>query len=137
MYLKPTLSLDDVELLLSTAKSHAQEKGWRVSLAVSDDGGHLLGSLRLDGASPFTMEMAAAKARTAALGRKESRIYEEVINKGRSSFLSAPLLQGMVEGGVNIVIDGHSIGAVGVSGVQSFEDAEVAQAAIAALLNND
>jgi uncharacterized protein GlcG (DUF336 family) len=67
------------------------------------------------------------------MGARESKIYEDVINKGRMSFLSAPLLQGMLEGGLPILVDGVTIGAVGVSGVQSNEDAQIAAAGIAAL----
>jgi uncharacterized protein GlcG (DUF336 family) len=78
--------------------------------------------------------MATAKARTAALFRKESKHYEEVINLGRPAFISAPQLQGMIEGGVNIIVDGCSVGAVGVSGVKSAEDAQLARSAIEALL---
>ena len=78
-------------------------------------------------------QIAPAKANTAALGRRESRIYEEMINGGRVSFLSAPGLQGLLEGGVPIVKDGQCIGAVGVSGVKSTEDAQIARAGIAAL----
>lgn len=130
MYTKPALSLSDVEALLALAKQAALAHDWKVSLAVVDDGGHVLGALRLDGTSPFTMQMATEKARTAALGRKESRSYEEVINTGRPCFLSAPLLKGMVEGGINIVVEGHTVGALGVSGVKSSEDALVARTAI-------
>ena len=104
-----------------------------MTIAVSDDGGHLLGMLRLDGAAPISSHIAPAKAKTAALGRRESRVYEEIINNGRYSFLSAPLLEGMLEGGVPVVADGHVVGAVGVSGVKSSEDAQIAQAGIAAL----
>ena len=89
--------------------------------------------LRLDGAAPISSHIAPAKAKTAALGRRESRVYEEIINNGRYSFLSAPLLEGMLEGGVPVVADGHVVGAVGVSGVKSSEDAQIAQAGIAAL----
>jgi uncharacterized protein GlcG (DUF336 family) len=67
------------------------------------------------------------------MGRRESRIYEEIINQGRVSFLSAPLLTGMLEGGVPIMVDGQCVGAVGVSGVKSTEDAQIAAAAIAGL----
>ena len=76
---------------------------------------------------------APAKARTAALGRRESRIYEEIINQGRYSFLSAPQLEGMLEGGVPIMHEGQCLGAVGVSGVKSSEDAQIARAGITAL----
>jgi uncharacterized protein GlcG (DUF336 family) len=67
------------------------------------------------------------------LGRRESKIYEDVINAGRYSFLSAPDLKGLLEGGVPIIKDGQVIGAVGVSGVKSNEDAQIAKAGIAAL----
>ena len=77
--------------------------------------------------------MAPAKAHTAALGRRESKMYEDVINNGRYAFLTAPDLRGMLEGGVPIVKDGQVIGAVGVSGVKSNEDAQIAKAGIAAL----
>ena len=88
---------------------------------------------RLDGAAPISSHIAPQKARTAALGCRESRVYEELINNGRTSFLSAPQLEGMLEGGVNIVVDGRTIGAIGVSGVKSAEDAQIAKAGIAAL----
>jgi uncharacterized protein GlcG (DUF336 family) len=104
-----------------------------VSIAVVDDGGHLLWLQRLDGAAPISAQIAPAKARTAAVGRRESRVYEEMINQGRVSFLSAPSLEGLLEGGVPIVVDGHCVGAVGVSGVKSSEDAQTARAGIAAL----
>jgi glc operon protein GlcG len=74
-----------------------------------------------------------AKARTAALGRRESRIYEEMINQGRVSFLSAPEVSGLLEGGVPIMVQGHCLGAIGVSGVKSTEDAQIAKAGIAVL----
>jgi glc operon protein GlcG len=80
--------------------------------------------------------IAPAKAHTAALGRRESKSYEDVINGGRVSFLSAPEIKGMLEGGVPIIVDGHVIGAVGVSGVKSNEDAQIAKAGIAALVGN-
>jgi uncharacterized protein GlcG (DUF336 family) len=102
-------------------------------ISIVDDGGHLLWLQRLDGAAPISSHIAPAKARTAALGRRESRIYEEMINNGRVSFLSAPELQGLLEGGVPVVVDGHCIGAVGVSGVKSAEDAQIARAGIAAV----
>jgi uncharacterized protein GlcG (DUF336 family) len=136
MYNKPALSSSDVEFLLDAAKKYALDMGWNVSIAVCDDGGHALGMLRMDGAAPFSAHMCAAKSRTAALCRKESKHYEEVINLGRPAFLSAPVLEGMIEGGVNVVIDGCSVGAVGVSGVKSAEDAQIAKAAIELLLED-
>lgn len=130
---KPSLELADAKAVAAAAEAEALKNGWAVSIALVDDGGHLLWLQRLDGAAPVSAQIAPAKARTAALGRRESRVYEEMINGGRVSFLSAPALQGMLEGGVPILKDGHCLGAVGVSGVKSPEDAQIARAGIAAL----
>jgi len=133
MNTKPYLSLTDVKRVAAAAEAEALAHQWAVVIAVVDDGGHLLWLQRLDGAAPISSQIAPAKARTAALGRRESRLYEEMINQGRTSFLSAPGLEGMLEGGVPIVVDGQCVGAVGVSGVKSSEDAQIARAGIAAL----
>lgn len=130
---KPTLTLEDSRRIATAAEAEAVRNGWAVSIAIADDGGHLLWLQRLDGAAPISSHIAPAKARTAALGRRESRVYEEMINQGRQAFLSAPSLEGMLEGGVPIMHEGHCIGAVGVSGVKSAEDAQIARAGIAAL----
>ena len=130
---KPTLTVDDARAIAAAAEAEANKNNWAVTLAVVDDGGHLLWLQRLDGAAPISAEIAPAKARTAALGRRESKVYEDMINGGRVSFLSAPVLHGMLEGGVPIVVDGQFVGAVGVSGVKSTEDAQIARAGIAAL----
>jgi uncharacterized protein GlcG (DUF336 family) len=133
MQTKPYLTLEDVKKIAAGCEAEAKANNWAVSFAICDDGGHLLWFQRLDGAAPMSSHIAPSKARTSALGRRESRIYEEIINNGRTSFLSAPGIEGMLEGGVNIVIDGHTVGAVGVSGVKSTEDAQIAKAGIAAL----
>ncbi len=130
---KPTLTLEDLHRMAAAAESHALANAWAVTIAIVDDGGHLLWLQRLDGAAPISAQIAPAKARTAAVGRRESKVYEDMINQGRMSFLSAPTLEGMLEGGVPILVDGQCLGAVGVSGVKSSEDAEIARAAIAAL----
>jgi uncharacterized protein GlcG (DUF336 family) len=133
MNTKPTLSLGDLRAMAAAAEAEATNNGWAVTFAIVDDGGHLLWLQRLDGAAPISAEIAPAKARTAALGRRESKVYEDMINQGRTSFLSAPALQGMLEGGVPVMVGGQCAGAVGVSGVKSGEDAQIARAAIAAL----
>ncbi|WP_418320361.1 GlcG/HbpS family heme-binding protein [Piscinibacter sakaiensis] len=127
------LTHDDARRMAAACEAEASANGWAVSFAIVDDGGHLLWQQRLDGAAPISAQIAPAKARTAALGRRESRIYEEMINQGRVSFLSAPGLDGLLEGGVPISIDGECLGAIGVSGVKSTEDAQIARAGIAAL----
>ncbi|MFZ9430375.1 MAG: GlcG/HbpS family heme-binding protein [Burkholderiaceae bacterium] len=133
MNTKPFLTLEDVRRIAQAAEAEALKNNWAVTIAVTDDGGHLLWLQRLDGAPPVSAHIAPGKARTAALGRRESRIYEEIINQGRTSFLSAPTIDAMLEGGVPIMAQGHCIGAVGVSGVKSTEDAQIAKAGIAAL----
>jgi uncharacterized protein GlcG (DUF336 family) len=133
MKTKSVLTVDDARAIAAAAEAEANKNQWAVTLAVVDDGGHLLWLQRLDGAAPISAEIAPAKARTAALGRRESKVYEDMINGGRVSFLSAPALQGMLEGGVPIVVEGQVVGAVGVSGVKSTEDAQIARAGIAAL----
>lgn len=133
MITKPALSSDDVKRIAAAAEAEALRNGWAVTIAIVDDGGHLLALQRLDGAAPVSAHIAPAKARTAALGRRESRVYEEMINQGRVSFLSAPTLEGLLEGGVPVLVEGHCVGAIGVSGVKSAEDAQVARAGIAAI----
>lgn len=130
---KAILEAADVQIILAAAAREASANQWAVTIAVVDDGGHLLGLTRLDGAAPISSHIAPAKANTAAVGRRETKVYEDMINGGRVSFLSAPNLAGMLEGGVPIVKDGHCIGAVGVSGVKSSEDAQIARAGMAAI----
>ncbi len=133
MNTKPYLSLEDVRRVAQAAEAEAMRNQWAVTIAITDEGGHLLWLQRLDGAPPVSAHIAPGKARTAALGRRESRVYEEIINQGRTSFLSAPTIDAMLEGGVPIMAQGHCVGAVGVSGVKSTEDAQIAKAGIAAL----
>lgn len=133
MQSKAVLELADVKAIAAAAEAEALKNNWPVTIAIVDDGGHLLWLQRLDGVAAISAHIAPAKARTAALGSRESKAYEDVINQGRVSFLSAPVLEGMLEGGVPILKDGRCIGAVGVSGVKSTEDAQIARAGIAAL----
>ena len=130
---KAVLEQADIKAIAAAAEAEALANNWAVTIAIVDDGGHLLHLQRLDGAAPLSAHIAPAKANTAARGRRESKSYEDVSNGGRTSFLSAPYVQGMLEGGVPIVKDGQCIGAVGVSGVKSTEDAQIARAGIAAI----
>ena len=133
MKTKPELEFADVKKIAAAAEAEALKNQWAVTIAIVDDGGHLLSLQRLDGAAPVSAHIAPAKARTAALGRRESKVYEDMVNGGRVSFLSAPAIDGLLEGGVPILKDGQCLGAVGVSGVKSTEDAQIARAGIAAL----
>ena len=133
MKTKSFLELADLKAIAAAAETEAIKNNWAVTIAIVDDGGHLLWLQRLDGAPPISAHIAPAKANTAAVGRRESKVYEDMINGGRVSFLSAPDLRGLLEGGVPIVKEGNVIGAVGVSGVKSNEDAQIARAGIAAI----
>ena len=133
--MKPTfyLQLSDLKAIAAGAEAEALKNNWAVTIAIVDAGGHLLWLQRMDGAPAISSHMAPAKAHTAALGRRESKVYEDVINGGRYSFLSAPVIQGMLEGGVPIMKDGECIGAIGVSGVRSNEDVQIGRAGLAAV----
>ena len=133
MQQKPALSLDDVNAILDAAQPEAEANGWAVTIAVADDGGHLLGLRRLDACAPMASYTASEKARSAALGRRETQAFEDMINGGRTAFLSAPVLQGMLTGGVPVMIDGQVAGTVGVSGVKPDQDAQIAKAGIQAI----
>ena len=133
--MKPTykLMLDEVKLAAAAAEAEAIAHGWAVSIALCDAGGHALWLQRMDGAAPMSAHVAAAKARTAAMGRRDTKIFEDMINGGRMAFLSAPTLEGMMEGALPVWHNGQCVGAVGVSGVKAAEDAQVAAAGVAAV----
>ena len=134
MQTKPVLTRDDVARIVAAAREEALRNGWAVSIAVVDDGGHPLALERLDGCAPIGAYIAIEKARTSALGRRESKGYEDMINGGRNAFLSvAPIMPGLLEGGVPVVVDGQAVGAVGVSGVKPDQDAQVARAGATAV----
>lgn len=132
MKIKAVLTQTEISLILAAARQEALDNQWAVSIAIVDDGGHLLAFERLDNANPISSYISVEKARTAALGRRESKGYEEIVNGGRTAFITAPLLTSL-EGGVPIIVDGQVIGAVGVSGVKSEHDAQVAKVGIRAL----
>lgn len=132
MKTKAVLGTIEIEKILKAATEEAKRNGWAMVIAVADDGGHPLALLRLDGAAPASAYIAPEKARTSALGRRESQQYEDMINGGRAAFLSAPL-SSMLGGGVPIIVDGEVIGAVGVSGAKPEQDAQVAKAGVSSL----
>lgn len=134
MKMKNCLQLSDAKIIAAACEAEALRQNWAVSIAIVDDGGHLIWLHRLDDAPLTSMQIAAGKAHTAALGRRQSKFYEEVVGGGRNAFLSVPGGLTMLEGGEPIMIDRQCVGAVGVSGVKSNEDAQIARAGITELL---
>jgi uncharacterized protein GlcG (DUF336 family) len=132
MRTRPSLALSDCKVIAAAAEAEAVKHDWKVAIAVLDDGGHLLHFHRMDGATPANAEIAIEKGRSAAVARRPTKAWEERIAAGRVSLLRMPVLP--VEGGVPIMVQGECVGAVGVSGVQSHEDAQIAQAGIDAAL---
>lgn len=133
MIQRPQLTAEDVRRIGDAALAAAAARKLAVTVAVCDDGGHLLWLQRMDGCAPVAAHIAPSKARTAAMGRRPSADYEKMINDGRTAFVSAPAIDGLLEGGVPIVVDGHHCGAVGVSGAKPADDVAVAEAGVAAL----
>jgi glc operon protein GlcG len=131
MRTRPALTLADVKTILAAAEAEATKNKWNVVIAVLDDGGHLLGLHRMDGATPANAEIAVLKGKSAAVSRRSTRNWEERITGGRMAVLKMPVLP--VTGGLPIVAGGECVGGIGVSGVQSHEDEQIAQAGIDAL----
>jgi uncharacterized protein GlcG (DUF336 family) len=125
------LTLEDCRKLSAAAEAEAKKNNWNVCIAILDDGGHLLHLARMDGATPANAEIAIEKARTAALTRRSSKLWEDRIAGGRIVMLKMPVLP--VQGGLPIMAEGTCVGAVGISGVQSHEDEQIAAAGIHAL----
>jgi len=130
MKTKNYLTLNDVKIIAAACEAEALRNNWAVTISVVDDGGHLMWLQRLDEAPLTSMQIAIGKAHTSAMGRRASKIYEDVVSSGRNAFLSIPGGFTFVEGGEPIVVNGETVGAVGVSGVKSPEDAQVARAGI-------
>lgn len=133
MKTKHYLTQDDCKKILAACEAEARKNHWAVCIAVVDDGGHLLAFQRLDGCAVASVKISQAKATSAALRRRPTKNDEDMVNNGRISALSMPGIA-FLEGGLPILFEGELVGAVGVSGVKSVEDAQVGQAGIDALL---
>lgn len=130
MKIKHYLTLSDAEILLNRAYEYALEHDFNVSIAVVDETGNLLAMKRMDGASPMTANLCLEKAKCSAISRRPSKLFEDIIKGGQMGFLTMDTFSGMLEGGEPIMYQGQLVGAIGVSGVKSFQDAEIAQQAI-------
>ena len=134
MKTKHYLTLSDAEFLLNTAYDYAIKQGFNVSIAVVDEAGSLLAMKRMDGASPMTANLCLEKAKCSAMSRRPSKLFEDIIKAGQMGFLTMDSFSGMLEGGEPIIYEGQLVGAMGVSGVKSLQDAEIAQVAIGRFL---
>jgi glc operon protein GlcG len=134
MQTKHYLTLNDAEFLLQHAHQYAKANGFNVSIAVVDESGSLLAMKRMDGASPMTAHLCLEKAKCSAISRRPSKLFEDIIKGGQMGFLTMQSFSGMLEGGEPIMYQGQLVGAMGVSGVKSVQDAEIAQQAITAFL---
>jgi glc operon protein GlcG len=129
---KPCLTLADVKKIAAACEAEAIRNKWDVVIAILDDGGHLLWLQRMDGATPFNAQVAVEKGRSAAVSRRSTKNWEDRIAAGRNAVLNMPVLP--IQGGIPIVYEGECLGGIGISGVQSHEDEQIAQAGVDALL---
>ncbi|WP_297325256.1 heme-binding protein [Nitrosomonas sp.] len=130
---KIILTLDDAKKMAAAAEAEAKRNEWQVVIVIVDDGGHLLYLQRLDHAQFGSIDVAIEKARAAIAFRRPTKIWEENIAQGQLRYLNLPGTL-PIEGGLPIVVNDQFVGAIGVSGVRSFQDAQIAQAGIDALL---
>lgn len=128
---RPTLTLEDCRKISAAAEAEAKKNNWNVCISILDDGGHLLHLIRMDGASPANARIAVEKGRTAAESRRSTAAWQERI-RTRPELLRMPEIT-PVQGGLPIMVEGGCVGGVGVSGVQSHEDEQIAAAGIKAL----
>jgi glc operon protein GlcG len=128
---KPMLTLEDCRRITAAAEAEARKNNWNVVIAILDDGGHLLHLARMDGASPANARIAIEKGRTAAETRRSTTAWQERVGK-RPELLNMPQVT-PVQGGLPIMVEGSCVGGVGISGVQSHEDEQIAAAGIKAL----
>lgn len=132
MRTKPVLTAEDAAKISAACKAEAERCGWLVSVAVVDDGGHVLSLIRHEGAAYATPEVALRKARTAAMNRRPTAAAEEATLKRLTMLAFNDRLP--LQGALPVMVDGQCAGAVGVSGAASPEDEQVARAGIAAIL---
>ena len=128
---KFSLTSAEAQAAITAAKSEAEKNHWKVTIAVVDEGGYLIQLERMDGAVLTSPEIATLKARTAALARVPTKFLEDVTKERVATVVFPGRLP--VQGGLPIFHEGECVGAIGVSGVKSPEDEQVAQAGLAAL----
>jgi glc operon protein GlcG len=128
---KQCLTSADVKKMLAACEAEAAKNNWAVAISVVDEGGFLLGFVRMDGAPTISGEVSMGKARTSAMTKRPSKFFEDRV-KERPAFVNFPAGI-LIQGGVPLIHQNECVGAVGVSGVQSHEDEQVAQVGANAL----
>lgn len=129
---KPYLTLSDAQRIADAAEAKAKTEGWNVVIVILDDGGHLISLRRMDGVQIGSVDVAQAKARSAVMFKRSTKIFEEAMKgEGGSRIATLPHAVG-VEGGLPIFKDGVIVGSIGVSGVTSAQDGMVAEAGVKA-----
>ena len=131
MRTKPCLTLADAKTMLAACEAEAKRNNWAVAISIVDDGGFLLGFVRMDGAPTISAEVSLGKARTSAVTKRPSKVFEDRV-KERPGFATFPAGT-LIQGGVPIMHQNECVGAIGVSGVQSHEDEQIASAGVKAL----
>ncbi|AMN39916.1 GlcG/HbpS family heme-binding protein [Rhodoplanes sp. Z2-YC6860] len=131
MKTRPCLTSDDAQRIMTACKAEAEKHGWRATIVIVDEFGALMLAERLEGAAPISAEVALSKAKTSALTRRPTKFWEDRA-KDRPGFLKFPA-DSMLQGGIPLTYRGECVGAVGVSGVQSKEDEQIALAGQSAL----
>jgi uncharacterized protein GlcG (DUF336 family) len=129
---RPALTSADVQKMMAACKAEAQKNKWNVTIAIVDDSGAALLVERMDGAGPISAEVAMGKARTSAATRRPTKFWEDR-TKERPAFLTFPSGGVLFQGGLPLMHQGECVGAIGVSGVQSHEDEQIAKAGVDAL----
>jgi glc operon protein GlcG len=132
--MKPVLTLDEAKKLLAAAEDEASRHGWEVVIALVNDGGRIVALHRMDGARPGNDEIALAKANTSAMTCRPSRVWEKWVDGPHKAYATFPFIA--AQGGLPIIMDGEIIGAIGVSGVKSFQDEQIAMFAINTVFPN-
>ena len=129
---KPCLTSDDAHKMMAACKAEAQKNKWNVAIAIVDDSGAALLLERLDGTGAIASHVAMGKAMTAAVTKRPTKFFEDRV-KERPAFVTFPTPGVMFQGGLPIVHQGECVGAIGVSGVASHEDEQVAKAGVSAV----
>ena len=131
MRTKPCLTEADILKAMAACRAEADKNNWKVAIAIVDDGGYLLHFNRMEDVAPVSAEVSIGKARTAAMTRRPSKFFEDRV-KERPAFANFPAGI-LIQGGLPILARNECAGAIGVSGVQSFEDEQVAKAGVTAI----